>query len=939
MLAVACISSGLTLTAALALHEATEKQAGIRRQAVAAAHNASTAVQREISTGFARLETLATSPALQHRDFRTLYDQMKAVPLPPGTWLFLWDAEQQLLNTLRPFGERDLPRFTDFGPAAEAGRAQLFQRGQPRVSNLTRTPVAGRDLQATSVHYPVRIDGEVIFALGSIIPAEQLAAAVSLRSLPSGWLATLLDRQGNVLVPAGSLAVGDKPPAELLQQIAASPGSEELLQGQGLSGAPAMVAMSRVGEAGWTAVVEVPLTIADAPVRSVLKLLLGAGLALLAGGIAAGLALARRIERPVEHLSNLLDATRRHQHGVEARQRAHWKSTDEALFDIRVTEDGRFLLDAVNPAYERQTGLCAEAVVGRDITEVLAPQAAALAVANCRQCIATGAPVRYENLLSLPGVQRDWELILVPIHDPATGLIKSILASARDVTAQRQAERERDKALAMFRRIAETTPDLLYVYDLHAQTSVWINAQASEVLGYGKAELAAMGEQIIPHLLHPDDRAGIEAHLRRCEALPDVSFAAVDYRLRHRSGEWRWLSSRETVFARDAQGRVTHMLGCAQDVTLRRQAESAADATRDMLGRTLDALSAHVAILDNKGCILAVNAAWRRFARANALKDRDDGIGMNYLAVCEGASQGSAVAATIAAALRSMLHGPREEFRIEYACHSPHARRWFQLRAARFGEAEQRRIVMAHEDITEAREATEAVRSLAGRLLAAQDAERRRIARELHDSTAQNLLGAALALGCAGRLAPELAEEPAALLAESLDLIERTQREIRTLSYLLHPPMLDEAGLGAALEWFARGFARRSGLRITVAAETLPEELSSEAATALFRVAQEALVNVHRHAVATTAEVRMEMTGSGVARRLRLIVQDDGRARGAGKIPAEAGPGDLGVGVAGMRERLRQLGGCLNIGPAPQGGTLVQATVPLPSLERRNAVS
>jgi two-component system, NarL family, sensor kinase len=357
------------------------------------------------------------------------------------------------------------------------------------------------------------------------------------------------------------------------------------------------------------------------------------------------------------------------------------------------------------------------------------------------------------------------------------------------------------------------------------------------------------------------------------------------------------------------------------------QRPAARDDTEALLRSTLDALSAHVAVLDGDGTIIAVNAAWKSFARAAGLSGSDGGVGMNYLSVCERSASASPDAAQTAQALRDIIAGRRAEYRLEYPCESADGLRWFQLRVTRPSAARSQRIVVAHEDITEVKCSQRDLARLSSRLMQVQDEERRAIARELHDTTAQNLL--AIGLNTV-RLREQVAAggEPALrVLAETLDLSEQCLQQVRTLSYLLHPPLLDEMGLASALRWFARGFTERSNIEVKVHLDEysgLP--LPREIATTLFRVAQEALSNVHRHSGSATALITLHRHDDGV----RLEVADRGRGL---KGPIDAGNGvqAMGVGISGMRVRLEQLGGRLEI-ESGLSSTCVVATVPLPKI-------
>jgi PAS domain S-box-containing protein len=241
--------------------------------------------------------------------------------------------------------------------------------------------------------------------------------------------------------------------------------------------------------------------------------------------------------------------------------------------------------------------------------------------------------------------------------------------------------------------------------------------------------------------------------------------------------------------------------------------------------------------------------------------------------------------------------------------------------------------VIVNEDIsartTAERERNDAftqMRTLTGRLMRAQDDERRRIAQMLHETTAQDLAALKMHLARLTRTGVGLSDADRAALAESIDLAERSMTEIRTLSYLLHPPFLDEVGLLSALRWYASGFAERSGIEVDLDLPSPFERLPQKVETALFRVVQEALINIHHHAESPTALIRLRVDGH----RLTLEIEDRGRGMSSEAIAQlPTGGGALGVGVAGMRERLQQLGGTLDIESSARG-TTVCAQIPLP---------
>jgi signal transduction histidine kinase len=219
------------------------------------------------------------------------------------------------------------------------------------------------------------------------------------------------------------------------------------------------------------------------------------------------------------------------------------------------------------------------------------------------------------------------------------------------------------------------------------------------------------------------------------------------------------------------------------------------------------------------------------------------------------------------------------------------------------------------------RESADSYRALSGRILGLQDAERRRIGRELHDSVGQAL--AALQMNLE-QLKPAQEPRSGALLVESRELVQRTAKDVRTISQLLHPPLLDVVGFVAAAQNYVQEFARRSGIE---AKTNFPDDLkllSKETELTLFRVLQESLTNVNRHAQATTVDVWLERR----AHEVLMSIQDNGRGLPAGLVENfEAGLAS-GVGLAGMRERLAEFSGELHV-ESSSSGTIVRATIPV----------
>jgi signal transduction histidine kinase len=262
---------------------------------------------------------------------------------------------------------------------------------------------------------------------------------------------------------------------------------------------------------------------------------------------------------------------------------------------------------------------------------------------------------------------------------------------------------------------------------------------------------------------------------------------------------------------------------------------------------------------------------------------------------------------TLISAVRSALLARRRQYEVRD-----------HLRERATAEEALQRAHDALESLVEER--TIALRRLSVKLLRVQDEERRRIARELHDSLGQDLTAAKI---CIDMLSQEKKLD-SPHLRDARSLVDRCISDTRTLSHLLHPPLLDEAGFVSAAKWYVEGFGQRSGIRTQL---ELPEQihrLPIQMETALFRILQEALTNVHRHSGSRAVQVRVAVEKDNVI----LTVRDFGMG-----VPREVldrfwKTGNVGVGLAGIRERLKELGGVLEI-ESNLDGTLLRATIPL----------
>jgi signal transduction histidine kinase len=400
-----------------------------------------------------------------------------------------------------------------------------------------------------------------------------------------------------------------------------------------------------------------------------------------------------------------------------------------------------------------------------------------------------------------------------------------------------------------------------------------------------------------------------------------------------------------------------------QDVTQRKHAEAVLRHSEQLNRAILASLREHVAVLDRRGKIIQVNEAWSAFARAGGVGSRDCdervGVGANYLDVCRQASTaGDPDAGRAVRGIEQVLAGAAPWFEMEYVCPTPAHELVFLMTVTPLGRASGDAdnagvsaggAVVLHRDVTELKRAEHAIRQseaslrasnhrsrdLAGRLITAQEAERSRIARELHDDVNQQVAAIAIALSALKRRLPEgcgLDGDLADVQRRAVEVAE----DIRSLSHEFHPGVLRHAGLVAALQAHCGEFRARHHLPVSFRADADVEPLSADVSLCLYRVSQEALANVVRHAEARHADVSLSLAEAGSA--VELTVSDDGRGFDPAREDGADGT-DGGLGLISLDERVRLAGGELEISSAPGRGTTLRVRVPYGNGDQDHATS
>jgi PAS domain S-box-containing protein len=422
-------------------------------------------------------------------------------------------------------------------------------------------------------------------------------------------------------------------------------------------------------------------------------------------------------------------------------------------------------------------------------------------------------------------------------------------------------------------------------------------------------------------VIAPEDVAAFVEQWRA--ALTSGEPFEAEARVRRADGEYRWMVHRK-VAVRDERGNIVRWYGSSVDIEDRKRVANALQQNEALLRLVLDALPVGATVLDRSGNIILSNPASQRIWSASI------GSGRERYAESKGwwHATGKKLEPGEWASVRALVNGETSVNEVLDIEAFDGVRKIIHNSAVPIRDTNDRitGAVVVNEDISasktaerELNDSYNQMRALTGRLMRAQDDERRRIAQMLHETTAQNLAGLKMLLARLNRTSDRLSDNERNALVESMSLAEQSMTEIRTLSYLLHPPFLDESGLLSALRWYAAGFAERSGIEVDLDLPESFERLPRDTETALFRIVQESLINIHRHAGSKTARIRLRRDAE------TLVLEIDDRGHGIPSASLEhimSGGGVVGVGIAGMSERIEQLGGSLEIRSGDQGTTV-----------------
>lgn len=568
-------------------------------------------------------------------------------------------------------------------------------------------------------------------------------------------------------------------------------------------------------------------------------------------------------------------------------------------------QEGQFL--DVNEAFQRNTGFTRDEVIGHTSIELGMwdnPDDRVAIIEQIKQRgRLQGQEIRFRTKSGTTRVKR------YSAEQIEMGGRQCLLTVCDDITDRKRVEQALEAVKNQFDAILSHSPNLIFLKDVEGHYLL-INKEYRKTFHFMREEI--YGKKDIE--IFPAEQAAVfrGSDLQVLEARAPKEFEEVAL---HDDGPHTSIVQKFPLF--DTDGKIYAICGFVTDITERKRADATIREERDRAQLYLDIADVILLALDLEGRITLIN----RKGCSTLKWEEQELLGHDWIETCIPVR----IRENLRASFKRLVSGDLSSIENPVLTKSGKERliAWHNT-LLRDGEGRVTGTLSSGEDITERKRTEDELRQLSGRLLQSQDEERRRIARDLHDSTGQDLVALTMMLGELRGSIPSDKRKLRRLVSDCKALVDLCIRDVRTLSYLLHPPSLDAVGLGGAIRDYVGGFSKRSGIQVDLELSPHVGRMARDVELALFRVVQEALTNIQRHSGSQQAKIRIHCNSD-----LTLEISDEGQGTSASSQGMnQVSRLGTGVGIPNMRERVKHIGGRFEI-ESTNHGTTVSVTMPL----------